>query len=278
MSYAQASTLPIAALTAYHCLFGFERTLQPGQTLLVEGMCARLPLSLRLSLNSVTLPPHLLTSSPPHLPTSHPPLPALPSLPLGTGGVSLAALQFALISGARPIVISSSDAKLARCRALGVAERDLINYKTTPEWPEKVRELTGGRGVDHTVRSSLELGSRVPLRSIWLSQPWLALFFCAGRDRRTRYARESNLLCRPIRLCLDRRRKCTALPPASCLALSLQFTYLRPGSLAICYPLHIRARTHAHARSTSTITKSLARGTTRPRWPSRFFTLRYVNQ
>ncbi|MBV9122443.1 MAG: NAD(P)-dependent alcohol dehydrogenase [Planctomycetes bacterium] len=67
----------------------------------------------------------------------------------GTGGVSLFALQFARLSGARIILTSSSDAKLERARQLGAAEG--INYKTTPEWDRRVRELTEGVGVDHVV-------------------------------------------------------------------------------------------------------------------------------
>jgi NADPH:quinone reductase-like Zn-dependent oxidoreductase len=67
----------------------------------------------------------------------------------GTGGVSLFAVQFARLAGARVIATSSSDAKLARVRQLGAAEG--INYKTTPEWGDKARELTGGGGVDHVV-------------------------------------------------------------------------------------------------------------------------------
>jgi NADPH:quinone reductase-like Zn-dependent oxidoreductase len=70
-------------------------------------------------------------------------------LTLGTGGVSLFALQFACMAGARVIVTSSSDAKLERTMRLGAS--DGINYKTTPEWDKKVRELTGGVGVDHVV-------------------------------------------------------------------------------------------------------------------------------
>ena len=66
----------------------------------------------------------------------------------GTGGVSLFALQFARMHGARVIATSSSDAKLERARSLGAAEG--INYKTTPDWEEKVRTLTG-QGVDHVV-------------------------------------------------------------------------------------------------------------------------------
>lgn len=67
----------------------------------------------------------------------------------GTGGVSLFALQFARAHGARVIATSSSDAKLARVRELGAV--DGINYRTTADWGQRVRELTGGRGVDHIV-------------------------------------------------------------------------------------------------------------------------------
>jgi NADPH:quinone reductase-like Zn-dependent oxidoreductase len=67
----------------------------------------------------------------------------------GTGGVSIFALQFAKLAGARALITSSSDAKLARAQKLGAVE--VINYKTTPEWDRRVRELTGGAGVDHVV-------------------------------------------------------------------------------------------------------------------------------
>jgi NADPH:quinone reductase-like Zn-dependent oxidoreductase len=66
----------------------------------------------------------------------------------GTGGVSLFALQFARLLGARVIATSGSDAKLARVMQMGAS--DGINYKTTPEWGNRVRELTGV-GVDHVV-------------------------------------------------------------------------------------------------------------------------------
>ncbi len=67
----------------------------------------------------------------------------------GTGGVSIFALQFAVMTGARVLIISSSDEKLARAKQLGAAE--VINYKTTPDWDRRVLELTGGEGVDHVV-------------------------------------------------------------------------------------------------------------------------------
>jgi NADPH:quinone reductase-like Zn-dependent oxidoreductase len=70
-------------------------------------------------------------------------------LVLGTGGVSIYALQLARAMGAVVIATSSSDAKLERLRTLGAAHT--INYKTTPEWGRRVLELTGGRGVDVVV-------------------------------------------------------------------------------------------------------------------------------
>jgi len=68
---------------------------------------------------------------------------------LGTGGVSLFALQFAKNAGARVILTSSSDEKLQKARALGADET--INYKTTPDWDKQVLALTGGLGVDYVV-------------------------------------------------------------------------------------------------------------------------------
>ena len=67
----------------------------------------------------------------------------------GTGGVSIFALQFANLLGARVIVTSSSDEKLARARKLGAWET--INYMTVPEWGKRALELTGGNGVDVVV-------------------------------------------------------------------------------------------------------------------------------
>ena len=70
-------------------------------------------------------------------------------LVLGTGGVSIFALQFAKISGARVIATSSSDEKLERVKQLGAS--DGINYKSTPDWDKRILEITGRRGVDHVV-------------------------------------------------------------------------------------------------------------------------------
>jgi NADPH:quinone reductase-like Zn-dependent oxidoreductase len=102
MSDEEASTLPIAALTAWYSLMDIGH-LQPGQSVLVQG----------------------------------------------TGGVSIFAAQIAAAHGARVIATSSSDANLARVKALGAS--DGINYRTHPDWAAKVLELTGGQGVDITI-------------------------------------------------------------------------------------------------------------------------------
>lgn len=67
----------------------------------------------------------------------------------GTGGVSMAALQIAVCSGAKVIVTSSSDEKLERAKALGASE--LINYRSTPDWGKEVLRRTAGAGADHVV-------------------------------------------------------------------------------------------------------------------------------
>ena len=102
LSFAEAATLPCAALTAWHALIEKGR-LRAGETVLL----------------------------------------------IGTGGVSIFALQFAVLHGARPIVISSSDAKLERARGLGAWHT--VNYRTTPGWDRAAVELTDGVGVDHVV-------------------------------------------------------------------------------------------------------------------------------
>ena len=75
----------------------------------------------------------------------------------GTGGVALFALQFAKLMGAEVTLISSSDEKLARARALGADHA--INYRTTPEWAKATRDITGGQGYEHIV----ELGGEKTL-------------------------------------------------------------------------------------------------------------------
>ncbi len=101
-TYAEAATLPCAALTAWRGMVT-EAKIKAGDWVLVQG----------------------------------------------TGGVSIYALQFAKAMGARVIATSSSNEKLERVKALGADH--VINYKETPEWGRKAKELTGGIGVDEVV-------------------------------------------------------------------------------------------------------------------------------
>ncbi len=102
--FAEAATLPIAALTAWSALVT-EGCVQPDQTVLT----------------------------------------------LGTGGVSIFTVQIAKALGARVIITSSSDEKLARVRDLGADVT--INYRRTPEWDTAVLEATDGRGADLVVET-----------------------------------------------------------------------------------------------------------------------------
>ncbi len=101
LSFAEAATLPCAAVAAWNALTTGE--VKPGGTVLI----------------------------------------------LGTGGVSIFALQFAKMAGARVLGVSSSDEKLERARALGLDAG--LNYKETPDWDRWVQDQTGGEGVDLVV-------------------------------------------------------------------------------------------------------------------------------
>jgi NADPH:quinone reductase-like Zn-dependent oxidoreductase len=90
----------------------------------------------------------------------------------GTGGVSMLGMQLALAHGAKPIITSSSDDKLARASQLGAFAT--VNYKTTPDWEKPVRAATGGGGVHHVLEvggvdtlpkalASLAIGGHVAL-------------------------------------------------------------------------------------------------------------------
>ena len=68
---------------------------------------------------------------------------------LGTGGVSIFALQFCILHGARVIITSSRDEKLSRAKEMGAWET--INYGDYPDWQKEVHALTNNIGVDHVV-------------------------------------------------------------------------------------------------------------------------------
>jgi NADPH:quinone reductase-like Zn-dependent oxidoreductase len=102
LSFAQAATLPCAAVTAWNALFEVGG-LRPGRSVLV----------------------------------------------MGSGGVSVFALQLARAAGARVIATSSSEDKMQRLAGLGADA--VINYRTRPDWDQAVLEHTGGAGVDLVV-------------------------------------------------------------------------------------------------------------------------------
>ncbi|MCB1228909.1 MAG: NAD(P)-dependent alcohol dehydrogenase [Verrucomicrobiae bacterium] len=70
-------------------------------------------------------------------------------LALGTGGVSVFGLQLATAAGARVVITSSSDEKLAQAREFGAWET--INYREHEDWDKRVWDITGKRGVDHVI-------------------------------------------------------------------------------------------------------------------------------
>lgn len=108
LSYAEAATLPCAAVTAWSVLFDGVQPMKGGETVLVQG----------------------------------------------TGGVSIFAAQLALATGIRVIATTSSPAKAARLRELGVT--DVIDYRATPAWGAEAVRLTGGVGPDKI----LEIGGK----------------------------------------------------------------------------------------------------------------------
>lgn len=97
---------------------------------------------------------------------------------IGTGGVSIFALQLAKAAGARVVILSSSDEKLERARGLGADET--INYLTTPEWTDAVRTASGS-GVHHVVEVG---GGTLPqsIASLALGGQVHQIGFVAGRE------------------------------------------------------------------------------------------------
>jgi NADPH:quinone reductase-like Zn-dependent oxidoreductase len=102
LDWAEAATLPCAAVTAWNALFP-AGGVRAGQTVLT----------------------------------------------LGSGGVSIFALQFAKMAGAEVIATTSAEDKAERLQEMGA--RQLINYLETPSWGKVAREMTGGEGVDCVV-------------------------------------------------------------------------------------------------------------------------------
>jgi NADPH:quinone reductase-like Zn-dependent oxidoreductase len=106
---------------------------------------------------------------------------------LGTGGVSIFALQFAKASGATVIATSSSDEKLERAKQLGADL--LINYRSTPQWDDEVLRLTDGRGADLVVDT---VGEATFARSLKAAAFGGTVF--TGRVSHRRYRIDRSLL------------------------------------------------------------------------------------
>ena len=101
-------------------------------------------------------------------------------LVLGTGGVSIFALQLARSAGARVIATSSTDEKLERVIALGAS--DAINYRRTPDWEKEVLRLSGGRGVDCVVEVGGGGTFARSLQALGRGGKVCLIGFVAGRD------------------------------------------------------------------------------------------------
>lgn len=98
---------------------------------------------------AATLPCAAITAWNALMESSTPLKPGSTVLTLGTGGVSIFAVQFAKAAGLNVIGTSSRDDKIKHLKLLGVT--DGINYKNNPEWQDAVLSLTNGQGVDHVV-------------------------------------------------------------------------------------------------------------------------------
>ncbi|MGI4977471.1 MAG: zinc-dependent alcohol dehydrogenase family protein [Janthinobacterium lividum] len=146
-------------------------------------------------------------------------------LTLGTGGVSIWALQIAKAMGARVVVTSSSDEKLERARALGADH--CVNYRKDQNWGATVRAWTGGRGVDHVVElggpgtlpQSIEAvrvgghisligvltgaGGEVPTAKLMVRQARLQGLIVGNRREQQDFVRALDTL--PLRPVVDRR-------------------------------------------------------------------------
>jgi NADPH:quinone reductase-like Zn-dependent oxidoreductase len=92
----------------------------------------------------------------------------------GTGGVSTFGLQIAHAAGAKTIVTSSSDAKLAKAKQLGATH--VINYRKTPDWAAEAKKITNGIGVDYII----EVGGTLTLQASFDAIGFNGIINCIG--------------------------------------------------------------------------------------------------
>ncbi|KAM3526153.1 hypothetical protein MY4038_006962 [Beauveria bassiana] len=98
----------------------------------------------------------------------------------GTGGVSISALQFAKAAGARVIATTGSRDKEATLKKLGADH--VINYKETPDWGAKAREITGGVGVDHVIEVAGPSSMRQSIKAIKIAGVITIIGFVGGAE------------------------------------------------------------------------------------------------
>lgn len=99
----------------------------------------------------------------------------------GTGGVSIFALQFAKAAGAKVIATTSSASKAETLKKLGADA--VINYKETPAWGEKAKEITGGLGVQHVVEVGGPTTMAQSLKAIAIDGVISIIGFIGGMDK-----------------------------------------------------------------------------------------------
>ncbi|MFF0574703.1 zinc-dependent alcohol dehydrogenase family protein [Streptosporangium saharense] len=182
--------------------FGLEHLPQRGGSL--DGMLTEIALVEEESL--VPVPGHLSYEEAATLPCvavtawnaltgADAPRPGQTVVTQGSGGVSLFALGFAKALGARVIATTGDPGKAARLLDLGADE--VVDHRAVPDWPARVRELTGGRGADHVidVTGHLELS----LRAVAMAGQVACVGFISGAspiDPRVLFA--SGATVRPV--------------------------------------------------------------------------------
>jgi NADPH:quinone reductase-like Zn-dependent oxidoreductase len=113
----------------------------------------------------------------------------------GTGGVSIFGVQFAKAAGAKVIATTSSSEKTKLLEKLGADH--IINYKETPEWGEKAKELTGGVGVDHVIEVAGPASMRQSLASVKIDGVITIIGFVGGNkdEKEPGFLENLNHLC-----------------------------------------------------------------------------------
>jgi NADPH:quinone reductase-like Zn-dependent oxidoreductase len=130
-----------------------------GLVALRPGGLVRIPAHLSLE-EASTLPCAAVTAWNALFETPGPLRPGASVLTMGSGGVSVFALQFAKAAGLKVIATSSSETKMNRLRELGADAT--VNYRANEEWDAEVKRLTGGDGVDQVI----EVGGNTLPRSL----------------------------------------------------------------------------------------------------------------